>query len=252
MIHAVEVKSAYKSFAVAGQQTHVLKGLNYTLPTGAFHAIMGPSGSGKTTLANLIAGLLAVDSGDILIGGQSLAGLSDDALTRFRRRHIGIIFQSFNLIPTLTVAENVALPALLDHTTLPAETIDELLDQVGLLARRDHPADRLSGGEAQRTAIARALAMQSDVILADEPTGNLDSAAGRDFCELLTHINNTRHTSIILVSHDPVVASAASEIFLLKDGAFCGSFATNHDPHFVSETYLQRLNQSSPTHRSAQ
>ncbi len=230
-----------KSFHVEGQTIDVLRNVSLTVPKGAFHAVMGPSGSGKSTLLNLLSGLLPADEGELLVGGASLVGMSDKALTLLRRRTMGIIFQDCNLIPTLTVAENIALPALLDGTTLPEARLTQLLELVGLTHRRHQPADRLSGGEAQRTAIARAFAMNPSIILADEPTGNLDTPAAAEFCATLSRLNRELGTAILLISHDPKVAATADTLHLLRDGSIRATFATDHDAAKVSARYLELM-----------
>lgn len=228
-----------KRYHVEGQTLDVLRNISLTVPQGAFHAVMGPSGSGKTTLLQLLAGLLPTDAGEIVVAGQSLQGKSDKELTLLRRRAVGIIFQDCNLIPTLSVAENIALPALLDGHTLDEVRLTQLLDLVGLSHRRQQPADRLSGGEAQRTAIARAFALNPGIILADEPTGNLDSPAAKEFCATLTKLNRELGTAILLISHDPQVAASADTVHLLRDGQICASFETQHDAAIVSKNYLE-------------
>ena len=237
-MNALEAKDLVKSYRMEGKTLEVLRGVSLTLPEGAFHAVMGPSGSGKSTLMAVLAGLLPPDGGEVTVAGKPLAGLSDRALTVLRRRTVGIVFQDCNLVPTLTVAENIALPALLDGRPLPEARLARLLDLVGLSHRRDQPADRLSGGEAQRTAIARAFAMEPGVILADEPTGNLDSPAANACCATLTRLNRELGTAILLISHDPQVAAAADLIHVLRDGAFRGAFASEHDPAAVAARYL--------------
>ena len=234
-LHAIDLA---KTFRVEGRAVEALRGVSLAVPQGAFHAVMGPSGSGKSTLLNLLAGLLPPDGGSVAVSGQTLAGLSDRALTLLRRRAVGIIFQDCNLVPTLTVAQNVALPALLDGRALPEGRLERLLGLVGLTHRRDQPADRLSGGEAQRTAIARAFAMEPGIILADEPTGNLDSPAAADFCATITRLNRELGTAILLISHDPQVVAAADVVHVLRDGRIVGSFETGHDPARVSGRYL--------------
>ena len=240
-MNALEAKDITKSFHVEGQEIPVLRGVSLALPQGAFHAVMGPSGSGKSTLMAVLAGLLPPDGGEVTVAGQSLRGLSDRALTRLRRQTVGIVFQDCNLVPTLTVAENIALPALLDGHPLPEARLTRLLDLVGLAHRRTQPADRLSGGEAQRTAIARAFAMEPGVILADEPTGNLDSPAAHAFCDTLTRLNRELGTAILLISHDPQVAAAADRVHVLRDGIFRGAFDTAHDPAAVATRYLELM-----------
>lgn len=238
---ALEASDLTKTFVADGVEIPVLKGITLQVPVGAFHAVMGPSGSGKSTLLNLLAGLLPADGGEVRVAGESLAGRSDTALTLLRRRKMGIIFQDFNLIPTLTVAENISLPALLDGKSLPAERLSRLLELVGLTHRANQPAERLSGGEAQRTAIARAFALEPEIILADEPTGNLDSPSALAFCETLTRLNRELGTAILLISHDAQVSASADRVHILKDGRICGSFETAHQPAEVAARYLELM-----------
>ena len=219
---ALQATDLRKSFRVEGRVIDVLRGVTLAVPEGAFHAVMGPSGAGKSTLLNLLAGLLPPDSGEVSVKGRSLVGLPDRELTLLRRRSVGIVFQDCNLIPTLTVAQNIALPALLDGRDVPAERMETLLGLVGLTHRRDQPADRL-------------------IILADEPTGNLDSPAAAEFCATLTRLNRELGAAILLISHDPQVAAAADVVHILRDGQICGAFETGHDPATVSANYLERM-----------
>lgn len=203
---------------------------------------MGPSGSGKSTLLHCLAGLIAPDSGTIQIGSTTITGLSDAHMTRFRRRQMGLIFQDFNLIPTLTAEENVALPLLLDRAGKNAtQRAAELLDLLGLAQRRHHTPDTLSGGERQRVAIARALVTHPTVVLADEPTGNLDSPAAHAFCSLLKKMNEQTGCAILLVTHDPVVAATAQSVHILKDGQIGEQFETHGDPTQVAQHYLKAM-----------
>ncbi len=236
---ALEAKNLSKTFTLDGRTIDVLRGVTLAVEQGAFHAVMGPSGSGKSTLLNLLAGLLPADAGEICVAGTRFAGLSDKDLTLLRRRTVGIIFQDYNLIPTLSVAENIALPALLEGKPLEPDRLDQLLALVNLTHRRDQPADRLSGGEAQRTAIARAFAMKPSIILADEPTGNLDTPAAEEFCATLQRLNRELGTAIVLISHDPKVAASADTLHLLRDGAIVDTFATDHDAAKISKRYLE-------------
>ncbi|MDR2849895.1 MAG: ABC transporter ATP-binding protein [Verrucomicrobiota bacterium] len=236
---ALEVKRLVKTFGGGENPVTVLEGVDLALARGAFAAVMGPSGSGKSTLLHLVAGLLTGDSGEIRVGGESISAMDDAAVTRFRRTRIGLIFQDFNLIPTLTAEENIALPLLLGRQTPDPAAIDALLARLGLAHRRTHLPARLSGGERQRVAIARALVTRPDIVLADEPTGNLDSPAGRAFCDLLRAMNEERGCTILMVSHDPVVAATAQRVHLLKDGRFVDAFDTNHEPARVSARYLE-------------
>ncbi len=237
--HALLAKDVFKQFRVDQREVNVLRGLSFEVPYGAFHAVMGPSGSGKSTLMNLLAGLLPVDKGSISIADVDLTKLSDKELTCLRRRKVGIIFQDYNLIPTLTVEENIAIPLLLDGKQVDNKQMDRLLSLVGLEHRRYQPAERLSGGEAQRTAIARAFITNPQIILADEPTGNLDTLAAKDFCETLEKLNKDMGTAILLISHDAQVAAVADTVHILRDGIIVGSFETEHNPSAVATRYLE-------------
>jgi len=240
-MNALEATGLVKNYVADGSRLEVLRGVDLAVPEGAFHAVMGPSGSGKSTLMAVLAGLIPPDGGRVAVAGRPLDGLSDRELTLLRRRAVGIVFQDCNLIPTLTVAENVALPALLDGKPLPEARLANLLDLVGLASRRTQRADRLSGGEAQRTAIARAFAMNPGIILADEPTGNLDSRAAAAFCDALAVMNRELGTAILLISHDPQVAAAADTVHLLRDGRLCDAFPTGHDAAAVARRYVERM-----------
>ena len=231
----LEINNIHKSYS---PQVNVLKGLSLSLKTGAFESIMGASGSGKSTLLHLIAGLLSATSGSVKIGGNDTDGMSDDEMTCFRRRNIGLIFQNFNLIPTLTVEENITLPLLLDRALINQVEVDKLLLRFDLSARRRHLPEKLSGGEQQRVAIARALITKPYIILADEPTGNLDSAAGSNFCDLLTSINKEDSCTILMISHDPIVTAISTKVHILKDGVLSKSFNTEHNVELISNNYL--------------
>jgi putative ABC transport system ATP-binding protein len=187
---------------------------------GEFVAIMGPSGSGKSTLLHLLGGLDTPSDGEVTLGGRKLAHMSDDEVTIIRRRQVGFVFQFYNLLPTLSAAENVALPLLIDGKRLRdyAARVDELLDLVGLGGRRDHRPDQLSGGEQQRVAIARALVTEPMIVLADEPTGNLDSKSGKEVLGLLRRACDEKGQTIVMVTHDPYAASFAERVVFLRDG----------------------------------
>jgi putative ABC transport system ATP-binding protein len=236
---ALEVRRLVKTFGGSENPVTVLDGVDMALGRGAFAAVMGPSGSGKSTLLHLVAGLLTCDSGEIRVGGDLISEMGDAAVTCFRRSRIGLIFQDFNLIPTLTAEENIALPLLLARRTPDPAEIDGLLARLDLAHRRAHLPAKLSGGERQRVAIARALVTRPDIVLADEPTGNLDSPAGRAFCDVLRTMNAEQGCTILMVSHDPVVAATAQRVYLLKDGRFVDDFDTGHDPARVAERYLE-------------
>jgi putative ABC transport system ATP-binding protein len=197
-----------------------LKGASFTVDRGEFVSIMGPSGSGKSTLLHLIGGLDRPSAGSIRIDGQPIQSFSDNDLSAFRRRRLGFIFQFFNLLPTLSAIENVALPLLLDGKSMSSVSgrAKELLSLMGLDSRMNHRPDQLSGGEMQRVAIARALVTDPLLILADEPTGNLDSKTGTVVLELLARIARERGNSIIMVTHDPRAASYGTRLIQLRDG----------------------------------
>jgi putative ABC transport system ATP-binding protein len=197
----------------------ILRGIDLEIPQGQVAAIMGPSGSGKSTLLGLLAGLDTPSSGRVIIDGEDITALEEDALARIRGRKIGFVFQSYQLIPTLTAEENVLLPVELAGDGVGgAERARELLDRVGLAARRDHYPVQLSGGEQQRVALARAFILRPPVIMADEPTGNLDSANGRHVLDLLLDLNLREGATLVLVTHDPEISARAGRRILLRDG----------------------------------
>ena len=198
-----------------------------TIPQGQMVSIVGPSGSGKSTLLNLIGALDRPTSGEVRIDGESLGRLSDDARTRIRRDKIGFIFQFFNLLPTLTCLENVGLPLHLRGwpRNRVAERARELLDLVGLTDRLHHRPDELSGGQRQRVAIARALAVYPPILLADEPTGNLDSRTGEDILALIRQLHDRFGSTVVVVTHDPAVAASCERTLTLRDGRIIGDVA---------------------------
>ncbi len=215
----LEMRQVSKVYRTAMVETHALRSLDLHVREGEFVAVTGPSGSGKTTFLN-IAGLLeAFDSGDYLLDGENVRGLSDDARSRLRNRKIGFIFQGFNLIPDLNLFDNVDVP--LRYRGLPAaerrQRIEKALSQVGLASRMHHYPSELSGGQQQRVAIARALAGEPRLLLADEPTGNLDSQMARGVMELLEQIN-AEGTTIVMVTHDPELAARAQRNVHIVDG----------------------------------
>ena len=196
-----------------------LEAVSLSLHAGDFVTIMGPSGGGKTTLLNLLAGLDLPDKGQIILNGRKVSDLSDHDLTLLRRKEIGIVFQFFNLMPTLTVMENVELPLLLAHSSrTDGQRIKTLLDYVGLWPRADSFPAELSGGEMQRVAIARALVHQPAILLADEPTGNLDSENGMKILDLMKQASTDFQTTVILVTHNPQVAKIGNRHFEIRDG----------------------------------
>ena len=197
-----------------------LDGVTFTVGRGEMVAVMGPSGSGKSTLLHILGALDSPTSGTLTIDGVDLTRLEDDALTRVRRESIGFIFQFFNLLPTLSAFDNVALPMRLQRRSAAEvrETVDEHLEWVGLRHRAEHLPDELSGGECQRVAIARALVMKPAVLLADEPTGNLDTTTGSEILNLLRRINRDTGSTLVMVTHDASAAAACDRILRLRDG----------------------------------
>jgi putative ABC transport system ATP-binding protein len=228
MATPLAVENVIKHFRQGDRDVAALNGVTLDVKQGTFLAIMGASGSGKSTLLHLMAALAAPDSGRVLVNGQDLTEMNDRELTLFRRRNIGLVFQAFNLIPTLTAEENVALPLMLEgrNGSVSKAKVEELLTSLGLISRRTHRPDAMSGGEQQRVAIGRALVTEPAVILADEPTGNLDSANSKSVCELLRDLSSRQNKTIVMVTHEPSVAAYAQEVAVLKDGKLVERFET--------------------------
>ena len=197
---------------------HILRGVSLSVPAGQSLAIVGPSGSGKTSLLMILGGLEKATSGKVEVAGRSLAGMNEDAMARLRGEDIGIVFQSFHLVPTMTALENVALPNELAGVEGAFDRARELLDEVGLSARADHFPAELSGGEQQRVAIARALARKPRLLLADEPTGNLDGKTGQQIVELLFGLKERMGATLVLVTHDDRLARMTERIVRMGDG----------------------------------
>jgi putative ABC transport system ATP-binding protein len=214
----IELTGVSKTVMSGGRPLTILHPLSFRVPRGRFVAILGPSGSGKSTLLGLIAGLDAPSSGRVAIDGVDITGLDEDALAKLRGEKIGFVFQFFHLIPSLTAYENVAVPMEIAGLAQPRRRAEALLEEVGLSDRAHHYPAQLSGGEQQRVALARALANDPAIVLADEPTGNLDSANGRHIMELLAGIHRTRQTTIVLVTHDAELAAVADARLVLRDG----------------------------------
>lgn len=206
----------------AGRSVTILEGINLDVPEKQFLVVVGPSGSGKSTLLGLIGGLDRPTSGSVYFDGISLSELSEDNLARLRREKIGMIFQSFHLIPTLTAFENVMVPLELRGDADAEREALRLLGEVGLLERKDHYPVQLSGGEQQRVAVARAFAGRPALLLADEPTGNLDTFNGERVIELLLRLHRDQGCTVILVTHDPLLAAHAERIISLRDGRIVG------------------------------
>jgi putative ABC transport system ATP-binding protein len=215
----IELRDVSKTVTSGTHPLTILQPLTMTIPKGQFVAIVGASGSGKSTLLGLIAGLDAPSSGSVLIDGTDITRLGEDALAKLRGEKIGFVFQFFHLIPSLTAYENVLVPMEIAGAADAESRAQRLLDEVGLTDRGHHYPSQLSGGEQQRVALARALANDPPILLADEPTGNLDTANGRHILELLQNIHRTRQTTLVLVTHDRELAAVAEARVVLRDGA---------------------------------
>lgn len=217
---SIRCAGVVKRYDLGGRSVEALRGVDLELDGPGFYAIMGPSGSGKTTLLHLLGGLDSPDAGTVEVGGQRLDTLSERALTAFRRRSVGIVFQQFNLIPTLTAAENVQLPGLLagEPAGWTRDRARELLDRLGLGGRTDHRPEAMSGGEQQRVAIARALLFHPPVLLADEPTGALDSDNSRRLWTLLGEVAQESETAVVMVTHEPEAAAHCQRVVHFRDG----------------------------------
>ena len=217
---AIRVSALTKSIQTATHTVDILRGISFDVQHGEFVAIMGPSGSGKSTLLGLLAGLDTPTTGKIILDGEDITGLDEDRMALLRGRKIGFVFQSYHLLPTLTAEENVLLPYELTggNGSAGRARARDLLDSVGLPDRRDHYPVQLSGGEQQRVALARAFMVRPPILLADEPTGNLDSHNGQHVLELLISLNQREGTTLVLVTHDPALSNRANRRIVLRDG----------------------------------
>lgn len=213
--------------------------LSFEVEKGEFLAVMGPSGSGKTTLLNLISTIDQPTSGDLTINGLNPLLLKDNDLSLFRRRQLGFVFQDFNLLPALTVEENMVLPLTLDEqpVSIMRQKVNKIAEQLDLTSILDKRPFEISGGQAQRTAIGRALIHDPSIILADEPTGNLDSKAAKDVLELLSNVNKKSNTTIIMVTHDPIAASFCDRVLFIKDGEYFNEIYKDDR----RQTFFQRI-----------
>ncbi|WAZ22304.1 ABC transporter ATP-binding protein [Streptomyces cinnabarinus] len=216
--HAIQLHAVTRQYVTGGSPVTALDGVSLAFPRGTFTAVMGPSGSGKSTLLQCAAGLDRPTSGSVSLGGTELTTLSETRLTRLRRERIGFVFQSFNLLPSLTAEQNVALPLRLAGRRPARARVREVLRQVGLADRCGHRPSELSGGQQQRVALARALITRPEVLFADEPTGALDSRTGREVLALLRDMVDTQARTIVMVTHDPLAASCADRVVFLVDG----------------------------------
>jgi putative ABC transport system ATP-binding protein len=215
----IELRGVTKTVQSGDRPLTILKPLDLTIPSGQFVAIIGPSGSGKSTLLGLLAGLDAPSAGSIEVDGVDITRLDEDGLAKLRGEKIGFVFQFFHLVPSLTAFENIAVPMEIAGNRAAASRAKQLLGEVGLADRGHHYPSQLSGGEQQRVAIARALANNPPILLADEPTGNLDTTTGRHILDLLLGVHQARKTTLILVTHDAELAALADEQIVLRDGA---------------------------------
>ncbi|MFE9855340.1 ABC transporter ATP-binding protein [Streptomyces sp. NPDC005780] len=238
---AARVVDAVKVYGTGDTEVRALDGVSVGFPAGRFTAIMGPSGSGKSTLMHCAAGLDTLTSGTAFIGDTDLGALDDRRLTLLRRRRIGFVFQAFNLLPTLTVAENITLPMDLAGERPDRARLDAIVDTVGLRDRLHHRPSELSGGQQQRVAVARAFAGDPDVVFADEPTGNLDSRAGQEVLRLLGRTVRQTGRTVVMVTHDPVAAAHADEVVFLADGRL-----VDRMPDPTAERVLDRLKAFDP------
>lgn len=217
-MNLLEVKSVFKTYGEGVSAVHALKDVNFTVSRGEFVAIIGESGSGKSTLLNIIGALDDPSSGQVLIDGKSILTMNDNDRTIFRRRNIGFIFQNFNLIPELTVEQNIIFPILLDYRKPDQKYLEELLDILGLKECRHRLPSQLSGGQQQRTAIGRALITRPSLILADEPTGNLDTKNSHEVITLLKETEEKYRQTIIMITHNQSIAQTADRILRVSDG----------------------------------
>jgi len=223
---AVAATAVTRRYGDGESAVHALRGVTLEVPKAQFTAVMGPSGSGKSTLMHMLAGLDTPTSGTVSIGGEDITKLNDKQLTKLRRKHIGFVFQSFNLLPTLTAEENVLLPLSIAGRKPDRAALDALLFRVGLTERRGHRPSELSGGQQQRVAIARALVSRPTILFADEPTGNLDSTSGAEVLGLLREAVELDGQTTLMVTHDARAAATADRVLFLADGRIVADLAT--------------------------
>jgi putative ABC transport system ATP-binding protein len=215
---AVRGSGLVRRYGHGDSAVDAVRGVSLTVPVGQFTAIMGPSGSGKSTLMHMLAGLDRPTEGRVEIGGEDITAMSDKRLTKLRRRHIGFVFQAYNLVPTLTAEENVTLPLAIAGRKPDRAWLDAVIERVGLSERRSHRPSELSGGQQQRVAVARALVAEPTVLFADEPTGNLDSRTSAEVLELLREAVSAFGQTTVMVTHDPRAAASADRVLYLADG----------------------------------
>ncbi|MFG2426406.1 ABC transporter ATP-binding protein [Streptomyces sp. NPDC048590] len=218
MTNAVQLEAVSKVYGKGQGAVAALREVSVRIPAGSFTAVMGPSGSGKSTFLHCAAGLDTPSSGSVRLGDTELAGMDETRLTKLRRRRVGFVFQSFNLVPSLNVLENITLPMRLAKTRVEREWLDEIVVRVGLTGRVEHRPAQLSGGQQQRVAIARALVTRPEVVFGDEPTGALDTVTAREVLTLLRGVTYAMGQTVVMVTHDPMAASYADTVLFLADG----------------------------------
>ncbi len=236
----LEAQTLRKKYRLGEHQVDALDGVDFVVKQGEFVAIMGPSGSGKSTLLHLLGGLDQPSDGEVILAGQRLSILNDNQATLARRHNVGFVFQFFNLLPTLTAEENIALPIIIDGKNPRhfADKLTDLLALVGLSGRRDHKPDQLSGGEQQRVALARALLTEPAIVLADEPTGNLDSKTGTAIMELLRRSCDELNQATIVVTHDARAAAFADRVVFLQDGKIINEMKLDQESDFAERRHI--------------
>lgn len=219
---ALRLEAVVKKYGTGASAVMALRGIDLTLARGSFTAIMGPSGSGKSTFLHTAAGLDTPSSGSVWIGDTDISRMRANKLAKFRRKHVGFVFQAYNLLPALTIEQNITLPLILAGSRVENAWLEHIIRSVGLSELRERRPAELSGGQQQRVAIARALITRPDAVFADEPTGALDSRTGRQVLDLLAQMTRELNQTVVMVTHDPVVASHADRVIFLADGAFVG------------------------------
>lgn len=217
----VEMRDIHKAFGTGGSRVEVLRGIDIQIEKGQLCVLLGPSGSGKSTLLNILGGIETADTGTVCVDGERIADLREKALTNYRRRHLGYVFQTYNLIPNLTVRENIEVGAYLSDHPLD---VDELMDTLGIADQRDKLPSLLSGGQQQRTSIGRAVVKNPDILLCDEPTGALDYNTSKEILKLIENVNRKYGCTVVMVTHNDAIRHMADQVFYLRDGAIRKSY----------------------------